>query len=84
MSRALHKDRTVRFFGEKLRALRLKHKLTLKELANKLGYVGHGYISEIESGKKAPTVELTLKVAEVFEVTADQLLKDNIKLSERS
>lgn len=81
MSRAIAKDKPIQSFGKKLRALRLKRKLTLKELAHELGYVAHGYISEIESGKKKPTVDLTLKVAIFFRVTTDQLLRNELKLA---
>lgn len=67
-------------FGRKLRLLRQARRLTLKELAEQLGYVSHGYISEIESGRKPPTVELALKVALFFGVTTDRLLRDDLKL----
>ena len=84
MSRALTKDKAIRGFGKKLRILRLKRNLTLKELAHELGYIAHGYISEIESGKKKPTVDFALKVADFFGVTTDQLLRDDMKLILRS
>jgi len=45
-----------------------------------LGYTAHGHISEIESGKKKPTAEFALKVARLFNVTTDQLLKDELDL----
>lgn len=67
-------------FGEKLRALRIRSGLTLKELAGTLGFVAHGYLSEIECGKKKPTVELIIKVADYFGVTTDELLRDNIEI----
>jgi transcriptional regulator with XRE-family HTH domain len=70
-------------FGEKLHTLRTKSRMTLKELALKLGYTAHGHISEIESGKKRPTVEFVLSVARLFNVTTDQLLKDELDLEER-
>ena len=79
----MSKEKGMEHFGQKLRALRMHHSLTLKELAHKLGYSAHGYISEIESGKKVPTVEFALKVADFFRVTTDQLLQDEIKLSLR-
>lgn len=69
-------------FGEKLRTLRIRHGMTLKELTFKLGYSAHGYISELESGKKKPTVELVLSVARLFDVSTDQLLKDELDLDE--
>ena len=63
-----------------MRLLRLKQGLTLKELAERLGYTSHGYLSEIESGRKVPTVELTLKISSFFRVTTDYLLKNDTKL----
>ncbi len=68
-------------FGEKLQALRTAHHMTLVELAHALGYTTHSYLSEIESGKKRPTVEFVLGVAQLFDVTTDELLKDEIELA---
>jgi transcriptional regulator with XRE-family HTH domain len=65
-------------FGEKLRTLRTAKQMTLKELASALGLTAHGYISEMEAGKKKPTTEFVLKVARYFKVTTDQLLKDEL------
>jgi len=67
-------------FGEKLRALRTQRDITLKELALALGLSAHGYISELESGKKKPTAEFVLNVARLFDVSIDQLLKDELEL----
>ncbi|MFZ5911487.1 MAG: helix-turn-helix domain-containing protein [Chloroflexota bacterium] len=67
-------------FGEKLRTLRTAKQMTLKELASALGLTAHGYISEIEAGKKKPTAEFVLKVARYFKVTTDQLLKDELDI----
>lgn len=67
-------------FGEKLRALRTAHQLTLQQLAAVLGYATHAYISELEAGKKVPTVAFVLKVSELFHVTTDALLKDDLEL----
>ncbi len=52
--------------------------MTLKELASALGLTAHGYISEMEAGKKKPTAEFVLKVARYFKVSTDQLLKDEL------
>lgn len=68
-------------FGEKLRILRTQRGMTLKELALELGLTAHGYISELESGKKKPTAELVLNVARLFDVSTDQLLKDELDLN---
>ncbi len=73
--------RGIQRFGEKLRALRVQRGMTLKELAGELGLTAHGYISELEAGKKLLTVEFVLNVARLFEVTTDELLKDEMELA---
>lgn len=70
----------VQRFGEKLRLLRTSRGMTLQQLARELGLIAHGYISELEKGKKLPTVEFVLKVARLFEVSTDQLLKDELEV----
>ncbi|MDQ3917872.1 MAG: helix-turn-helix domain-containing protein [Acidobacteriota bacterium] len=73
--------RSIQRFGEKLRALRVRRDMTLKELAGELGLTAHGYISELEAGKKMPTAEFVLNVARLFGVTTDELLKDELELT---
>ncbi len=70
-------------FGEKLRSLRTRKELTLKELASTLGLTAHGYLSEMEAGKKKPTADFVLKVARFFNVTTDELLKDELDLEDK-
>lgn len=69
-------------FGEKLRTLRLRQGMTLRELAEALGYTAHGHISEMESGKRIPKVSLVLKVATLFGVSMDQLTRDDLDLDD--
>ncbi|MCP4368629.1 MAG: helix-turn-helix transcriptional regulator [Deltaproteobacteria bacterium] len=71
-------------FGKKLRALRNNRGITLKELAAEMGFNAHGYISEVESGKKKPSIEFVLKASRFFDVTTDELLKDEIDLEMKS
>jgi len=73
--------RSIKRFGEKLHTLRIQHDMTLKELALALGHTAHGHISELEAGKKMPTVEFALNVARLFNVTTDELLKDELDLT---
>ncbi len=74
-------ERGIQRFGEKLRTLRVRRELTLKQLANELGLTAHGYISELEAGKKMPTAEFVLNVARLFDVTTDELLRDEFELN---
>lgn len=67
-------------FGEKLRSLRVHYGITLAQLSQILEYHTHSYLSEIESGKKAPTVNLVVKIARLFSVTTDELLKDEMTI----
>ena len=68
-------------FGEKLRLLRRRHGMTLAHMADELGYKTHSYISEIESGRKTPTVAFVLKVADLFSVSTDVLLRDEYNIN---
>ena len=67
-------------FGEKLRNLRHSHGMTLMGLAENLGYKTHGYISEIEAGKKTPSVSFLLAVADLFRVSVDNLVRDEAEV----
>lgn len=70
-------------FGEKLRILRQQRGMTVRALAQHLGYSNHGYLSLIETGKITPRVDFILKVAHFFGVTMDQLTRDDIDLTVR-
>ena len=67
-------------FGEKLRALRKQRKWSLRKLSSMLGFRSHSYIDDIEHGRSKPSVELVIKIAEVFDVSTDQLLIDDLEI----
>jgi transcriptional regulator with XRE-family HTH domain len=67
-------------FGEKLRFLREKHGMTMRELAEKLGFAAHSYINGLETGKRKPNANVIIKVARLFHVTTDQLLRDDLEV----
>jgi len=81
MSNTVNKRRSIKRFGEKLRTLRQHKDLTLQELAAALGYKAHGHISELEAGKKTPTVDFVLLVSRFFDVSTDELLKDELSVT---
>lgn len=83
MSRPKNDLSSIARFGEKLRSLRMSQGLTLQQLVRELGLTSHSHLSELENGKKLPTADLALKVARFFEVTTDQLLKDELELPEQ-
>ncbi len=67
-------------FGEKLRALRKRHGLTIKELAQAIGHTTHSHISELETGRRPPSLEIVLKISRMFGVSVDKLVKDELEL----
>lgn len=66
-------------FGEKLRYLRQRDDLTMKQLADKLG-VSDSYVSQMQTGDKIPNVAMLVKIADVFNVTLDQLARDDLEI----
>ena len=67
-------------FGEKLRILRERRSLTVRQLASLLGINSHSHIVGLETGKHYPSIELIVKIADLFEVSTDQLLRDELEL----
>ena len=68
-------------FGEKLRMLRQRNQLTLRELGDRLA-VSNTFVLSIEQGKKSPNAEMIIKIADVFGVTADQLMRDELEVGD--
>ncbi len=70
----------MRRFGEKLRTLRQQRGWTLRELAAILEMGAHSHLANLETGKNMPTADLILRIAELFGVSTDQLMKDELDL----
>lgn len=71
-------------FGEKLRMLRHQHNLTQIDLAHDLGLSSHTHITNIEAGRRTPSLELVLQIAGRFHVTTESLLDDTRPLERLS
>jgi transcriptional regulator with XRE-family HTH domain len=67
-------------FGEKLRTLRKRSGMTMRELAYELGLRSHGYIGDLEKGRRKPSLELAIKMADLFELSLDQLARDELEV----
>ena len=63
-----------------MHTLRKQRGMTLKELATALGLTTHSHLSNIETGRKQPSLELAIKIADLFEVAVDQLVRDHLEL----
>lgn len=59
--------------NEALRLIRAYHDVTQTQLCSQLG-ISNSYLSEIESGKKQPTLDLLGKYSEIFNVPVSSLL----------
>lgn len=68
-------------FGEKLYLLRNRRGLTLRQLAGMLG-VSHTFVAQMEKGGKTPNVAMVLKIARIFDVSTDTLIKDELELED--
>jgi transcriptional regulator with XRE-family HTH domain len=66
-------------FGEKLRILREGQGLSQKQLAEHL-QLTHAYINYLENGKRTPGVETLMAVSQMFHVTIDTLVWDELEL----
>jgi transcriptional regulator with XRE-family HTH domain len=69
-------------FGEKIRTLRERRGLTVRELAALLEINSHSHIVLIESGKRKPSLEVLLKIMQIFGVSCDRLLDDTLEVEE--
>lgn len=64
-------------FPEKLKALRLKNRLTQDELGEKL-YLSRTSISNYEIGKDEPNIETIIAISDLFNITTDELLRGGV------
>ena len=68
-------------FGEKLRTLRNRRGLTLRQLGEMLE-VDHSHIARLEKQKKIPNVAMVLRISRIFDVSTDILIKDELELED--
>ncbi len=66
-------------FGENLKNVRKQRGVTQEELAEILG-VSRQAISKWESGTSVPDVQLLLRIADFYNLTLDQLVRDDFDL----
>jgi transcriptional regulator with XRE-family HTH domain len=64
-------------FGQKLTHLRRRHAMRQAELARRLG-LHQSFISYLEAGRKEPSITLVLRIADLFGVTTDYLVREGI------
>jgi len=67
--------------SQRLKQLRNIKGLSQKQVANEIG-VDQGQYSRLESGKVEPTLSSLQKIADVFDISLSELLRDNSDLGE--
>lgn len=67
-------DNSAKKLGENIKKIRLAKGLTQGDLCRKLE-VDRAYMSNIESGKKNPTLSTITNIAKALEISVDKLLK---------
>lgn len=54
--------------------------MSVRELAKALDYAGHSYIGDVINGKRRPSADFALRVAVLFGVSLDALMRDDWEL----
>ena len=67
-------DKISEQLGKNMKRIRAKKKMSQGDIARALE-VDRGYISNIENGKKNPTLATIAKIAEALKVSPNELLK---------
>jgi transcriptional regulator with XRE-family HTH domain len=62
-------------FGEKIREVRERRKMTLREVAAKAG-VSESLISQIERNRISPAIDTLLKIIDILEIDLDFIFRD--------
>jgi transcriptional regulator with XRE-family HTH domain len=62
-------------FGKKIRAVRERKNITLKEVAENAG-VSESLVSQIERNKVSPSIDTLLSIADVLEIDPEYLFRD--------
>ena len=66
--------------GKRIKHYRTEKKMSQEELG-RIVSVNYQHISNIESGRRYPSLELIILIANALDVSADDLLTDNLKHS---
>lgn len=69
-------------FGEALRLIRVFHQSSQIDLAAELG-ISRSYLSEIESGKKTPSIDLLHTYSKIFKLPLSSIMFFSENVNER-
>jgi len=69
-----------RLLGAKIRYLREQQRLTQVELAQRLNLASHSHLNNVEASRRAASLDLIVRVAHIFHVPTDYLLRDTVPI----
>lgn len=67
------------FLAENIKYLREQAEMTQTDLANEMGDIGQKAVSKWEKGEREPELSRIIKLAELFKVTLDELVLQELK-----
>ena len=70
-------------FGHRLRTYRKEKGLTIEKLAEQVG-LSPNYLGDVERGKKLPSMATFIRLVNVLDISADELLKDEVNRADRT
>ena len=71
-----------KYVGNKIKSLRIQHKMSQTELAKRLG-VSDSIISGYERGTRTPSVDVLINLKNIFNVSLDYFFNDEIEQNAR-
>jgi 5-methylcytosine-specific restriction protein A len=66
-------------FGEKLRALRTRQKVTIRTLSQAIS-ISNSYVTMIETGENKPSLDIAFRIARFFQVSLDSMADDEVEI----
>ncbi len=73
-TKSVDMSNSAKKLGDNIRRIRLAKNMTQGDLCRKLG-LDRAYMSNVESGKKNPTLSTITNIAKALDVSVDELLK---------
>ena len=65
--------------GRQIRLLRNQHDITQKDFAEKINS-SQNYLSDLETGKKRPSLDYYITIANFFKVSLDYIFQDSLDM----
>lgn len=75
-------DVDFKLIGKRIKEARLEWGITQADLADRVG-IATSYMSRIENGLARFSVDILIRIAEVLQVSTDELLRPNVPATDR-